>query len=62
MMTIYAGKSIKLKAGTFVKRDGKLTKRINDTIVTVSRTEQARNGKTRIYWKSNGRLASALIG
>lgn len=61
MMTISTGKTIKVRAGTFVKREGKVTKRQRDAFVTVQRTEPARGGKTRIYWKSHGVAASALI-
>lgn len=61
MTTIYAGKSIYIEAGTFVRREGKLTKRTQPTIVTVTRAEPARNGKTRVFWKSHGVAASALV-
>ena len=32
-----------------------------DSKVTVRSTEQAKNGKTRIFWKRNGYRASALV-
>lgn len=51
-----------IPAGTFVRRAGTLTKRTEGTVVTARRVEPARNGKTRVYWKSNGVIASALIG
>lgn len=56
------GKSITLKAGTFVTRFGQRQRRSTDSIITVRRAEPARNGKTRIFWKSHGYIASALIG
>jgi hypothetical protein len=62
MTTIYRGKTIIVPAGTFVRAQGKLSKRTNDAFVTVTRAEPARNGKTRVYWKSMGYPASALIG
>lgn len=59
--TKIAGKSITIKAGTIVTRAGFRTKRTADSTVTVRRAETARNGKTRVYWKSHGIIASALI-
>lgn len=61
MTTIYAGKTIRLKAGTFVNRAGQLSKRQADSYITVRRAEPARNGKTRVYWKSMGYTVSALV-
>lgn len=60
--SIAIGKTITIKAGTIVTRAGVRAKRDADTTVTVRKIEGARNGKTRVYWKSNGILASALIG
>lgn len=58
---ITTGKTITIKAGTIVTRDGIRTKRAADSTVTIRKIESARNGKTRVYWKSNGILASALV-
>lgn len=55
------GRSLKIKAGTKVSRLGRTTTRAVDTIVTVRGQEPARNGKTRVFWKSNGYKASTLI-
>lgn len=57
----YVGKNLKIKAGTKVSRAGTTSKRSVDTIVTVRAQEAARNGKTRVYWKSHGLKASTLI-
>lgn len=59
--TIYPGKTIRIAAGTFVRREGSLAKRKQDAYVTVTRTEPARYGKTRVFWKSHGIAASALV-
>lgn len=55
------GKTITIKPGTRVSRDGATTTRKVATKVTVLRTETAKGGKTRVYWKSNGLRASATI-
>jgi S-adenosylmethionine:tRNA-ribosyltransferase-isomerase (queuine synthetase) len=55
------GKSITIKAGTKVRTLGTTVSRTRDTQVTVRATETAKNGKTRVFWKSNGYQASALI-
>jgi hypothetical protein len=60
--TTVIGKAITIKAGTIVARAGQRAKRSADSIVTVRKAEAARNGKTRIFWKSHGIIASALIG
>lgn len=61
-MKSYIGKPITIKAGTVVTRLGSRTKRTANTTVTVRNQEPARNGKTRVFWKSHGYIASALIG
>lgn len=50
-----------IPAGTLVRRAGTLSKRAEGTVVTAKRVEPARNGKTRVFWKSNGVIASALV-
>ena len=61
-MKSYIGKPITIKAGTIVTRLGQRQKRSVDSTVTIRNQEAARNGKTRVYWKSHGYIASALIG
>jgi len=58
---IYTGRQITIPAGTLVKREGQATKRKTSSVVTVRRHEPARDGKTRVFWKSNGVIASALV-
>jgi hypothetical protein len=55
------GKRITIKAGTKVRTQGTTLTRTRDTEVTVRATEDARNNKIRIFWKSNGYEASALV-
>jgi Tfp pilus assembly major pilin PilA len=55
------GKTVTIKAGTRVTVCGIATKRERDSQVTVRAEEAARDGKTRIFWKSCGYTASALI-
>lgn len=57
----YVGKKLKIAAGTKVSRAGRTYTRDVETTVTVRAQEVARNGKTRIVWKSNGLKASTLI-
>ena len=59
--TVNVGDIVMIPAGKRVNRAGTFTIRKNDTLVTVRATEKARNGKTRVFWKSNGILANALI-
>lgn len=60
-MKSYIGQSITIQAGTTVTRLGMRAKRASDTIVTIRNQETIRNGKTRVYWKSNGYAAYATI-
>lgn len=57
--TYRIGSKTTIKAGTRVTTQGRTTTRKTDSIVTVRAVESARNGKTRITWKSNGYLAYA---
>ena len=61
-MKSYIGKPLTIKAGTIVTRLGQRSKRSIDSTVTVRNQETARGGKTRVFWKSHGYIASALIG
>lgn len=58
----YVGKSLTIKKGAYVTRNGKLISiRRSPSTVTVLKQESATNGKTRIFWKSQGRQVSTLI-
>lgn len=57
----YIGQKVTIKAGSTVTRAGTRTRRQADTTVTVRDQKPARNGKTRVFWKSNGYSANALI-
>jgi plasmid replication initiation protein len=57
----YVGKKITIKAGTKVTQFNFTSKRAGDSIVTVRKEEAAGKGKTRVYWKSNGYLASTTV-
>lgn len=61
-MKSYIGTPLTIKAGTIVTRLGSRAKRTIDSTVTIRNQESARNGKTRVFWKSHGYIASALIG
>lgn len=57
----YVGKSLKIKEGMKVTRAGRTSARKVETIVTIRRQEAARNGKTRVFWKSHGVAASTTL-
>lgn len=58
----YVGKQVTIKAGARVIRDGKLVAiRKSPSTVTVLRQEEAKGGKTRVFWKSNGVRVSSLV-
>lgn len=59
---VYPGQTVSIPAGKQVIRNGQRVRQIRDTQVTVRDTAPARGGKTRIFWKSNGYTASALVG
>lgn len=60
-MKTYIGKTIKIKAGTTVNRAGESAKRAADAVVTVRGQKTTQSGQTRVYWKSNGVIASAIV-
>lgn len=60
-MSVSIGNQVFIRPGQVVTRAGVQTRRESGTYVTVRRTEKARGGKTRVFWKSNGVLASALV-
>jgi hypothetical protein len=55
------GQQITFKAGKQIQKNGTPARISRDTTVTVRKTEPARNGKTRVFWKSMGYLNSALV-
>jgi hypothetical protein len=61
MSFAYTGQVVQIPAGKQVIRNGVRARQTRDTTVTVRNTAPARNGKTRIFWKSNGYVASALV-
>lgn len=52
--TNYVGKSLTLEAGTRVNRIDSTKRLTREATVTIIAQEAARNGKTRVFWKSNG--------
>lgn len=61
MATIRTGRKVTVPAGTRVTRQGETSKRSTDRLVTVRAVEQTKSGKTKIFWKSMGYLASAIL-
>jgi hypothetical protein len=60
--TNYVGKSLTIKKGSYVTSSGKLTRIVKaPTIVTILAQEPAKNGKTRVFWKSMGYKVATLI-
>ena len=57
----YVGRRLTIKAGSYVTRGGVTTRRNTTSRVTV-RTQEARNGRIRVSWKSHGVRATTLIG
>jgi len=47
--------------GKQVNRSGERTRLTRQTTVTVIRSEPARDGKTRVFWKSHRGEANALV-
>lgn len=58
---ITIGSIVTIPAGKRVNRAGTFTIRKAESQVTVRAIEKARDGKLRVYWKSHGVLANALI-
>jgi hypothetical protein len=58
---IAVGRQVTIPAGTRVTRNGVTTKRVQDSVVTVRAVEFTRNGNPKIYWKSHGLSASAVL-
>lgn len=60
-MFVYSGQSVYIPAGKQVNRNGQRVRQQRPSVVTVRKTEPARDGKTRIFWVSGGYTASALV-
>lgn len=60
-MSYFVGQTIAISKGKQVNRNGVATRQKRDTVVTVTRTQADRRGKTRVFWKSGGYEASALV-
>ena len=58
---ILVGRQVTIPAGTRVTRDGQTATRSTPAIVTVRAVEYTRAGNPKIYWKSNGLRASAVL-
>jgi hypothetical protein len=58
---ITVGRQVTIPAGTRVTRNGVTTKRVQDSVVTVRAVEFTRSGNPKIYWKSHGLSASAVL-
>lgn len=60
------GSKVTIKAGARVRSEvagitAATVIRTSPSTVTVKHAEKARDGKTRVYWKSNGYMVSSLI-
>jgi len=58
---IAVGRQVTIPAGTRVTRDGYTSSRTSPSTVTVRAVEFTRAGNPKIYWKSNGLRASAVL-
>jgi hypothetical protein len=61
MSYAYTGQALFIPAGKRIIRNGVPSRQSRSTVVTVRSTKAARDGKTRVFWKSNGYPASALV-
>lgn len=61
MSYAYPGQTLYIPAGKRIVRNGTPARQTRSSVVTVRATKPARDGKTRVFWKSNGYAASALI-
>ena len=55
------GQQVTFKAGKQIIKNGVPARISRVTTVTIRKTEPARNGKTRVFWKSMGYVNSALV-
>lgn len=62
MAKIAIGKQVTIKPGSKVRRAGVTSTRKVASTVTVRKIENVKkSGKTRVYWKSHGVLASTTL-
>lgn len=61
MTYAYRGQTLSIPAGKRIIRNGVPTRQVRESTVTVRAVKADRRGKTRIFWKSNGYVASALV-
>lgn len=58
----YIGSTFSIPQGTRINVGGEAKRQFRDAEVTVIKQTSARNGKQRIFWKSNGdRSANVLV-
>lgn len=58
---VYAGQTVTIPAGKRIVRNGVPTRQSRTSRVTIRKTAADRRGKTRVFWESYGRTASALF-
>lgn len=58
---IQVGRQVTIPAGTRVTRAGQTSSRSTESTVTVRAVEYTRSGNPKVYWKSNGLRASAVL-
>jgi hypothetical protein len=58
---IKVGSSVIIPAGTKVTRQGEVTKRTTESVVTIRRLEHTKAGNPKVTWKSNGYMATAIL-
>lgn len=61
MAYTYIGQQLTIPAGKQILKDGIPARQQRPSTITVRKTEAARYGKTRVFWKSMGYLNSALV-
>lgn len=60
-MSAYIGQVLFVPVGKQVNRNGTVVRQKRGTTITVTDVKPDRRGKTRVFWKSGGYPASALI-
>lgn len=55
------GSTVTIPAGTRVTSRGQTTRRDSDSIVTIRNIETTKSGNMKVFWKSNGYRASAIL-
>ena len=58
---IAIGNQVSIPVGTRVRQFGRILTRKTSNVVTIRAIEPARNGKTRIFWKSMGYRTSTVL-